>query len=98
MNFMDKIKGKEDDRLSFLKEYGFELTKDGYCNNYYSSERLYYNRVTVFIEGDYVRAENYQEFDIGGETGRFKAEATLDGLTKDKVLRLINEVLPSNLD
>lgn len=99
MNFADKVADNNEGILLFLKEFGFvEDDKHVYRNGYYSSNRLYYNRVTVFIEGHYVKAVNHQGFNVGGETGTYRAEMELEGVTKDMVLELINEVLPADLD
>lgn len=99
MNFVDKIASNKEDRLDFLKELGFyKDEKNRYCNEYYSGNKLYYNRVTVFIDEGIVKVENYQEFDFGGETGFSKDKMKIEELTKDKVVALIGNVLPSDLD
>lgn len=99
MNFADKMANNKNGVLSFLKDVGFyEDKKTGYNNEYYSCNGLYYNRVTVFIDGDSVKAVNYQEFNVGGDTGLYEAKMEVENITNDKVLALINEVLPNDLD
>ena len=98
MNFLDGLESKKDGMLNFLTGSGFyKDTGKGYRNEYYSDNKLHYNRVIVYIEDGYVKAENHQEFSVGGDTGIFKEEIKIDGLTKEKVLELIDIVLPDDL-
>ena len=106
MNFLDKISNNsKNSQLSFLIQYGFTPNGTcgygcckGYFNGYHSSNRLDYNRVTVFVDEDVIRAVNHNEYDVGGHNYDMRHYIDYRGASEEDVLKLINYVLPDNLD
>lgn len=112
MNFLDKIgKSRKSKLLSFLEKYDFEPNETcgygcckGYYKAFYSGDKSYYNRVTVYctyVDSNKVKIEAvcHKEYDCGGLINTSKDSEVLYGeIEEDLILRIINDVLPDDLD
>lgn len=106
MNFSDKIKNKsKDSKLSFLIQHGFTPNETcgygcckGYFNGYHSSNRLDYNRVTIFVDGEAIRTVNHNEYDVGGHNYDMSDCIDYEGATEEDIIEMISYVLPDDLD
>lgn len=106
MNFLEKIENEsKTGKLAFLKDYGFDKGETcgygcckGYYQGFYSNGKTFYNRLTVYIKDDKVKAVVHREYDYGGNCGTKKMSVSLRNTSERDVLELINSVLPDNLD
>lgn len=105
MNFLDKINNREDGRLSFLSKYGFTPNETcgfgcckGWHDSYTSSDGLYINSITVWSEGDNVHVKNHQYPNYGGTDDVTERSMEWNMTFEKKILSMISDVLPDNLD
>lgn len=105
MNFLEKIKLENSEgMLSFLSKYEFTIDTCGWgcCKGYNkiftSDEGLFYNHITVWLEGEFVKFSWHQEYNFGGETAFNEDSILLEEATEEYILQTINDLLPKELD
>lgn len=105
MNFLEKIKMENSEGiLGFLSKYGFTIDKchwdccKGYNKIITSDEGLYYNHITVWLEGEFIKFSWHQEYNFGGGNVFNEDSVLLTEATEECILQTINDLLPKNLD